>query len=146
MKQLTIPFRKSRVKIPLVDISIGDEEEKLSAIVDTGSESTIFDTNFVEEYGLITTDSWNMSLANINGEGDPVTIRSVDTLISFNDVKFQVKGISVDLSGVKNHIEKKYKEPTRIAVILGDEFLKKYKAKINYKTKELTLFYDLPGE
>ena len=51
-----------------------------------------------------------------------------------------------DLSGVKEHIGKKYKEPTRIAAIIGNELLRKYKAKINYKTKELTLFYDIPGE
>lgn len=148
MKQLTIPFRKSRVKIPLVDIFIEGAEENLSAIVDTGSESTIFDTDFVDEYGLLTTNSWDMSLADLKGEDKPITIKEVDTYIAFGDeeVKLHVTGISADLSGVKDHIKNKYKEPTRITCILGNDFLRKYKTKINYKTKEITLYYDLSGE
>lgn len=147
MKQMTVPFRKTKVRIPLVEFSCG-ESDNLCAIVDTGSESTIFDTKFVKENKLVTDESKTMTLVGLAGEGDELTIYQINTFLSFTEdrKKLSVEGISADLSSINDHIQKKHKEKTVVSVILGNDFLKKYKAKINYKAKELTLFYDLPGE
>lgn len=147
MKQLTIPFKKTKVRIPLVEFSF-EGKDNLCAIVDTGSESTIFDAGFLKENDLLKDDSKKMSLVGLNGEGDELTIYMVNTFISLGKEgkKLPVEGISANLDTINEHIKAKHKEKTVVSVILGNDFLKKYKAKINYKTKELTLFYDLPGE
>ena len=147
MKQLTIPFKKTKVRIPIVEFSCAGEDD-LCAIVDTGSESTIFDTTFLAEHNLLKDDTKKMSLVGLNGEGEELTIYHIEQFLSFDDTgkQFPVEGISANLSTINDHIKNKHKEKTTVSVILGNDFLKKYKAKINYKAKGLTLFYDLPGE
>jgi len=147
MKQITVPFKKSTVGVPLVEFSC-EGKDKLCAIVDTGSESTIFDTGFLKDNDLLKDDSRKMSLVGLNGEGEELTIYQVNAFLSFDEEgkKLPVEGISANLDTINGHIKMKHKEKTVVSVILGSDFLKKYKAKINYKAKELTLFYDLPGE
>ena len=148
MKQLTIPFKKKKVKVPVIECCC--EGFYIQAIVDTGSESNVFDESFLKDNNLVGEDGEEMDLVSLSGAGNKHIVYTVESSLLFDvdnrSQEFTITGISADLSGINDHLRMKYKETKPISLIIGNDFLKQYSAKINYKTKELTLYYDISGE
>lgn len=107
-------------------------------ILDTGASRTVFDKNAVEKF-LPGEDLQNIDMAGSSA--------------SSNDLQFQLATIKeLEIGNLKikkyrsvimdlTHVNMAYEMAKRPKVhgILGGDILKKYKAKINYETKTLTL-------
>jgi len=107
-------------------------------ILDTGASRTVFDKNAVEKF---------LPESNIEA------IDMAGSSASSNDLQFQITTVKeLEIGSLKikkyrcvimdlTHVNMAYEMANRPKVhgILGGDILKKYKAKINYETKTLTL-------
>lgn len=148
MKQLTIPFKRKKVKVPIIECCC--EGFYIQAIIDTGSESNVFDESFLKDNNLVGEDGCEMDLVSLGSSNNKHIVYTIESALSFDadnrTQSYQITGISADLSVVNEHLKVKYKENKPVSLIIGNDFLKQYNAKINYKTKDITLYYDTPGK
>lgn len=150
MSKIYIPFMESGSKIPLIEFDIDDNQ--YVALVDTGSESTLFDKSIPESenYKISETD-YEMSLVGLSGETGSNRVTVANAIINIKDhyikgnneytqiVTMPVEAMITDLSYVSNGINERYGKHLVVKAILGSDFLKKYGAKIDYRRKQLSI-------
>lgn len=131
-------------RIPLVRFGLGGDDGFV-ALLDTGSESTLFDQNLGENENLtVTPTDYKMSLIGLSGETEERRVMDVDADMVFTDTfgcghTVNANGIISDLSGVSENIRERYGKHLSVSVVLGSDFLKANGAKIDYRKRRLIL-------
>ena len=143
MNKIIIPFSDSGCRIPLITLSIDGVE--YTALLDTGSESTLFDYRISESnnYKKNETD-YKMSLVGLSGETEKGRIVEVSTNVSVNDIfnnqyVISINGITSDLTNVTECINERYGKHMKVFAVIGSDTLKMYGAKIDYRRQQLTI-------
>ena len=143
MAKVIIPFADTNSKIPLIEFKIDDKW--YVGLLDTGSESTLFDYNIPEsEYFEKNETDYEMSLVGLSGETEKGRI--TEALVTFeiadiddNISHITITGILSDLSTVSNGINERYGKHLNVAAVFGSDMLKRLKAKIDYRKQQLTI-------
>lgn len=140
MKKVKIPFTKLREHVPFVKFKLKDGTEG-TAVVDTGSEATFFDKDFVEEHK----DQFNIfdvkGLMNVIGIGDnkSVKLQYIETDLCFDDMRISMfDTVPIDLG----HISKQLGASVKIDALFGSDFLSYTNAKLDFMKKELILQHE----
>ncbi|MBE9467971.1 MAG: clan AA aspartic protease [Bacteroidetes bacterium] len=138
---------KYEIPISLVEIEknnyhlfvsiIFNDEETGDIIIDTGASKTIFDTNRLKKYSKIIEHSEEIRSSGINANLTDTQLVTVNK-IQIGD--FSIKNFKAVLLNL-DHINSLYADINnkKIWGLLGGDFLNKYKAKIDYEKKLLTL-------
>lgn len=143
MTNIIIPFAETGSKIPLIEFEI--DEKWYMGLLDTGSESTLFDLNIPKsEYFEKKETDYEMSLVGLSGETSRSKIIEVTALIDVNDIyenvwTVPVNGILSDLSNVSQGINERYGQHLNVAAVFGSDMLKSVGAKIDYRRQQLTI-------
>ncbi len=138
----------NNLMIPLVTFRLGDGTEG-SALVDSGSESTMIDLKFVKEHKkLFKITKTNLQIEQIGFSGKSTTrIVKLTTSVfmkTFRGKKFFRSlfkdAMLTDLSSVnKGLAESRNMGENAVQAILGSVILKKLQAEINYRNNTLTV-------
>lgn len=148
-KTTKIKFTDNPTKIPFIKCDVGMPD--LSYIlVDTGSESTLFDKSLLDNGCVsVTSENGNTNLVGFNGESDKTSTVIGSVTMTIADKKpgtVTVNGLVSDLSFLSDYIKYTFSVDMPVSMILGSDSLNKTKAKINYKKGEVSLLYDISGE
>lgn len=148
MSKCTIKLSDTENSIPVVRFQIGNGQAGY-AIVDTGSECTIFDTAFIHDNEPVfgTTVTLPYAIAHIAGIDERPSTEYYTTAVTFGDDQqpFTVTALSYPI----NHLSKFFRESREninVTAIFGTDFLSETNANINFETKEMTLENDLLGK
>ena len=119
-----------------VSITFNDEETG-EIIIDTGASKTVFDAGRLQKYSEIVELDEDIKSSGINAnltDAQLVTVNKIqigDLVIKkFNAVLFNLDHINALYADINNK---------QVWGLLGSDFLKKYKAKIDYEKKLLSL-------
>lgn len=125
-------FIDSNRDIPVVELKFRDEVSGY-AVVDTGSEYTVFESDFVtknrEIFSLEYTEEY-MQVINVSSE-KVIPIINASASISVDDQELNLSGIKNDM-----HLSVTVNGEKRpIITVIGNDFLTEYRANIDYKKK-----------
>lgn len=144
-KRILIPLVESGCKLPMIIFEL--DGEKMLALIDSGSESTLFDqyTSANESFVLEETN-YVMSLVGLSGETSKKRIIGARARLSIcddsNNYRYvAVEGMLTDLSHVSEGISSRVGNQLKVSAIIGSDFLTEHSAVIDYKRKELNLEY-----
>lgn len=133
MKKKEINFENVGTEMPVVKLTLNNGVS-FTAIIDTGSESTLIDKDFAKEnkkeFELIKTRK-KISLLGLNGEKD-YPMLFVKALVSECDMKFQM----IDFSYIGNNFEEKY--GVKASALIGSDVLNQLNAVIDYDNHKVT--------
>lgn len=133
-----IPFVKSKSEVPVIPFYRNGKH--LYALVDTGSESTLFDNSIVDDGTMFSIElEREMDFIGLNGKTEKKPIRGVTSMVNMNGLDVQVSGINADLTSIRNHLNDMYDEDIRIDAVFGADFLGWYLAKIDFDKREIIL-------
>jgi hypothetical protein len=140
--KVKIPFVKNKSAVPVIRVRLNNGKEGY-AVVDTGSESTMFDMQFVKKnknyFEIQTTDS-KMNLIGMSSSAEVPLIRAT-THLRFRespDADVKANGLVVDLSHLTDNVGR------QVAMIIGSKLLAQVRGKVNYDRRYLSVYYDLP--
>lgn len=143
MAKTIIPFAETNSKIPLVEFKL-DGIWRI-ALLDTGSESTLFDYNIPEsEYFEKNETDFEMSLVGLSGETKKNRIINATAWLDMTDIygntsTMSINGILSDLTNISNGINERFGKHLNVSAVFGSDTLKKYGAKIDYRRQQLTI-------
>ena len=146
MGRITIPLYYCKSRVPLVVFRL-DNEKPYVGVVDTGSEITMFDEKLKDD-GFDAEDmNLETSFIGVNGEGEHKNVLSVENKICFKTKDDELKnvcvnGILFDLTGLTEVFQRKIDKKFVISAIIGADFLKQKNAKIDFRSKTLTIDED----
>lgn len=146
MGRIIIPLYYCKSKVPLVLFKTGGDEKRIG-FIDTGSEVSMFDLSLVDDGFQAGDVSGETNFVGVNGEGDVTTINVLngDITMKTKDGEYHeidVAGITYDFSGLTDAFRKKTEKDISISAIFGSDFLKEHNAKIDYRSKTLTIDYE----
>lgn len=141
MERKTVPLRFCKSRVPLVAFRLADEE--YYAIIDTGSDLTMLDVSLKDKIKTKEIDV-EMSHIGVNGGSEYQKVVQgacrVELISRANEsVNVVFGGMMYDMKAISNHLESRNRERINVSALLGGDFLKHYKAKIDYKNKTLTI-------
>ncbi len=116
------------------------------AIIDTGSESTLFDVEFMKNNRKAFTVRKTKSKINfigVNDKSEHPILNVSGTVMFADDTPFKIKGMVADLTSIRNHIKQKLS--LDVAAVFGSDFLKTAGAEIKFNDQTIYL-NDLSGE
>lgn len=130
-----IQFKKLKVNAPIVKIKIDDGIEGY-AVIDTGSEFTVFDKRFVKRNRKVFEVAKNNSefrTISLDGQSEPITFASASSKITFdNSTKTcLVNGIISDLSAIIDHVHEQCGKEYNIIMLIGYDILSEIRAVID---------------
>lgn len=144
--KISSQFIEMDIDVPVIQFKLENDIE-FNAIIDTGSEQTIFDSDFVKN----SNDGFSVYQTNLDFQVTGIastqkeqTVSIVVTTLTVEDYKTGFTS-SVKLSGIKmpiRHIAA-YSKLHTISAIIGTDFLRQYSAKLDFKNKELMLNVDV---
>ena len=108
-----------------------------SLIIDTGASKTVFDYNLLNLISEKIEKSEEIKSAGVGGE---ITMSEFANISNFKIGELEIENLEtvlIDLSNVNEIYEPIIKK--KIWGLIGGDFLLKYKSKIDYKTKILTI-------
>lgn len=145
--KLRIKFIESELDVPIITFSLNNLV-LYNAIIDSGAEQTVFDTEFVKlhQKHFTTQEIGKFSIAGIAASSERKDSLSVGTARLYfwdNDTSEPVDLTLTGLLLPLTHLSE-YSGGLKISAVIGADFLKLLKAKIDFKKKELTMTYDLP--
>ncbi len=122
----------------LMVTTLFEDQSEGTWVIDTGASKTVFDKSLSGYFDVI--DSENSGDMQSAGLGEETIETGVGEIISISLDGFIVKKLRVALIDL-THINNLYEKYTDIKIfgLIGSDFLYKYNAIINYKTKELIL-------
>lgn len=106
-------------------------------IIDTGASKTVFDYNLMSSLSEKIEKEEEIKSAGVGGE---ITLNEFANISNFKIGDFEIKNfetVLIDLSNVNDIYEPIINK--KIWGLIGGDFLLKYKSKIDYKTKILTI-------
>ena len=142
-KKIRIPFLETGSRIPFIRLYLNDGSN-IDALVDTGSESTLFDMGFaVANFHNVKTGN-EMSLIGLSGETEKCVVREVKAdMIVIDDCgvsrTITIDGMTADLTQVTHNVNERYDVKLDVRLLIGGDFLKRHGARIDYRNKMLTL-------
>ena len=135
--KIVVPFiSASDSDVPIIKFHIGATIHY--AIIDTGAESTIFNTSLSSMMDNCKEEE--ISIVGVAGETTPTTIQHATTRIWMQNNEghvliLVVSGYINDISHLSDHFLPN--ENIKIDAILGSDMLNEFQAKINYNKKEI---------
>ncbi len=151
-----IKFVNCKSDVPIVKFILGNGDTAY-AIVDTGSETTLFDFDLLlgehkSDFPLKKTRK-KINFVGIQNDTETPLIKTYPTirfLDTENDKKYlYVKiedAVFISMRNLTQHLKDQYDTNITISAILGSDLLTKLNAEINYNTKEITIDYDLSSQ
>ena len=137
-KRINIPLIEFESKVPVVKLKLDDRE--LFALIDTGSESTLFDESLREIEGIKVRElNSDMSFVSLQGKTDDRRISIFSGEFKSRRSKIMIAGIGADLSSISHHFKKSYNSDIVISILLGCDFLDTYEAVIDFDNHKITL-------
>ena len=144
MERKTVPLRFCKSKVPLVTFRLAGEEHY--AIIDTGSETTML-SNQLEKHLKTREIEGSGALVAMNGRNEYSKItqgvcRATLETEGGEQIQVVLGGLMYDLSAISSHFRHKNNQHIPIAAIIGGEFLKHYKTRIDYRDNTLSIETD----
>ena len=137
-RKINIPLIEFESKVPVVKLKLGERE--LFALVDTGSESTLFDESLREIEGIKVKElNSDMSFVGLQGKTEDKKISILSGEFKSRRSKVSIAGIGADLSSISHHFKKSYNSDIVISILLGCDFLDTYEAVIDFDNHKITL-------
>lgn len=137
-----INFINCKSEIPIVNLRLKDGGEFL-AIIDSGSEQTMFDKVFADAHGL-PRDAENAGY-NIIGVATEYSINCAPVVAVLDVGKNKtttIVGITADLTSLNEHFTNSYGEDYAFQAIIGSDSLYAIDAKINYIKKQISFTHE----
>ena len=139
-RKFKIPFHNSKTEVPIVKFYLDNGYEGF-AVIDSGSESTVFDKDIIKQnkksFTLDVTQD-KMNLVGVANDQSAVPVVYAKANISFGAVSIEVNGMVVPLTHITQHC-KELGEDIVISAIIGSDTLTKYGVKLNYNKKEMVI-------
>ena len=141
-KRPTIKFGEYPTPIPVFKCRTLDGKELL-AMVDTGSEVTIFDPQLSDNLIAEEEDGTGITLHSIHGEDESNSSMyrlplSVKTEMS-DDSSLHLRGIKSDLSSVSQFLKASYGWDEELYVVIGSDTLKAMEWIIDFDNNQIVL-------
>lgn len=144
-KKIKIQFVEFESKLPVVNISVGDRE--LYALVDSGSETTLIDSELKGKKGIHSKKlNQQLSFTGMNGTSESRAVTLLRGDFSFGDELVSICGVSADISNISTHFKESYNSKVVISAVLGCDFLSTYNVVLDFDKHIMTLNYDLPRQ
>lgn len=138
-KKISVKFVTFESKVPIVEVRSG--EFAFHALVDTGSESTLFDHAVVNKGGAVSIDTGKeMDFVGLNGKTKRQEIKAVHEDFIIGNQPVNIFGLLSDLSSLRGHIKEMYGKEMPIHAILGSDFLKHYDAILDFEEQTMNLY------
>jgi len=143
-KRIRVKFESEKSDIPIIKILFGERKE-CYALLDTGSEQSLFDNEFVKQNKLLFEIDQRQEMLEMKGltETNNTPVLSWITLFRVGEGKesrvIPAEGVVFDLSHISDHLVNAYDEDIKIVAILGNDFLSRYNVIIDYEKREITL-------
>lgn len=138
-KTITLPFKYNKIdkKGRHIALKASVNKQKLHLIIDTGASQTVFDKELVECFSIIKSNKEEIKSSGLT-EGQ------------LEGIAVKVKGLSVKKETIPDfkavllpldHINSLYQsiDLPKISGLIGSDFLKKFKAVIDFKKQKLQL-------
>ena len=124
-------------EIPLITFRLDNGTEGV-AVVDTGSEQTVFDSAFIKENDdcFKFKEGRTYSLIGIATESEAMAV-SIATSFHFGGETIEIAGVSADMSSLRSHFKKSYGDQFDIVAIFGSDMMLKLGTKIDFIKKEI---------
>lgn len=136
-KKVSVNFEDTNVDTPMIKIGFEEGKVPFLACIDTGSELTLVDEAFVKHYRDIFSVEYTdekLQVISASRTDEVVNIINAYADVCIADKVFPFKGMIKDMMLL---VERKEK-PVAVPVVFGNDFLKKYNARINYRKKTIT--------
>lgn len=148
-KRIVIPFVDASVDAPIIKVYYG-VDKFVYALIDTGSEISMIDKNFVKstkKMGPLFEDMFvrmpqpeKMQMIGLAGVREVPVIKT-KTLVHFEDTsmadRIMFTAIEMDFAMIAQR--KSAPDNEDISIIIGNDFLNSRKAKINFADGELSI-------
>lgn len=140
---MIIPFRNVKTNIPVIEFTL--YEERHWALIDTGSELTLFDSCFEEiGNGVVLYDIDLTGAGGIDkAKASKVNVSMFVKDINGKEKSFEVHGLYVEAGNIFKDTNSVYGEKFKIDAIIGSDTLKSLNAKIDYENGCIVI-NDLP--
>ena len=141
MERKTVPLRFCKSRVPLVTFRLAGEEHY--AIIDTGSEISIISEELKDRIKTKEIDA-ETNLVGVNGSTGYRNLVQGACRISLGtndgeEIEVVLAGMVSNLDAVSNHFRDNNGEFIPIAALIGGDFLKHYKAMVNYQNDTLSI-------
>lgn len=138
-KKISVKFVTFESKVPIVEVRSG--EFAFHALVDTGSESTLFDPE-VTRKGTVkpVKTGKKMDFVGLSGKTQRQEILAVHDDFVIGNQPVNIFGLLSDLSSLRGHIKEMYGKEMPIHAILGSDFLKHYDAILDFEEQTMNLY------
>lgn len=142
MNSIRVPFLQDLdLNIPAIKVILPDNIEVL-ALVDSGADTTVFNTKDLPEEILQNAETKKGSYVGMNGEVTPNLINKLSVACQLEGVCLPVGGITGDLGYLNASMEKYNITGLKLGMLLGSNTLNQYNAKIDYENKVVDFYYD----
>lgn len=135
-----ISFVECSSGVPIIKFVLSDGTEGY-ALVDTGSDPTMFDKNFILQHkkSFRLVDGEGITMIGLYAE-DKNLDKHITTTITVGDIKIDIPdGMIVDLSIVHDAIKTSDDNPVRIAAIIGCDTLLQYGVSVDFDKKVIKI-------
>ena len=137
--RISTGFVLKNINIPVVEFELSGGV-KGRGLIDTGSESTMLDLNFLKQNRsvfAIDVTNQKMNFVGFYGDEDKHLIR-VSTYVHFGKRAVGLKNaIATQLDNINKSLEDMYGKDMHIDVVFGSDFFIDHRLEINYKTKQI---------
>lgn len=138
---MTIKFENTKRNVPIVRFSLGADKEYY-AILDTGSESTLFDMYFIKEEKeniSINIPEEKMSIVGVSSSNE-VPLINVSVPICFEGrAVCTANGLVLDMSHITKEFPESMGNSFKISALFGSDVLDAISAKVDFEKKELII-------
>lgn len=141
--KVIIPLVESSCLLPIVEFELGGEKQ--AALVDTGSESTLFAQEIpANEDFVLKGTNYVMSLVGLSGETSKKRIIGATAKLIVCDTfgnkqMITIEGMLTSLSTISEGIRERCGRDIKITAIIGSDFLKENDAIIDYGNNQLSV-------
>lgn len=143
-ERVKVAFEEVNTAVPIVKIRLSNNSEGF-AVVDTGSESTVFDKDFVKKSKnnfdiKITKEKINLVGVAQNNE-TPIIYAATEVFFG-NDTmyRFGMKGMVISLANLKDNLG------FVPAAIIGSDLLEALDSKLDFKKRLMFVSNDISGK
>ena len=135
-----ISFVECSSGVPIIRFVLSDDTEGY-ALVDTGSDPTMFDKNFILQHkkSFRLVDGAGITMIGLYAE-DKNLDKHITTTITVGDIKIDIPdGMIVDLSIVHDAIKTADDNPVQISAIIGCDTLLQYGVSVDFDKKVIRI-------
>lgn len=144
MNKNTIKFNTDYSNTPLIKLK--SNETEFYALVDSGSDSTLVDSEFITEQQIDqeTTDLVETYIG-FNGSSDfPISYSNIECVIVGDDADYpiNINATISNLSAIQAYFDKWSDGEILVPLIIGSDTLTKMQATIDFKTNTFSFYTD----